>query len=168
MLQGIIDDAKSALGEVLARYTTRALIGFVFLVALGFAVAAIAIQLVDAFGAVMALWMIAGGFAVAGLIGFAAEAARERESAPVQEAASSASAAVGGAVKDAAAELPAIALSLFHMASSTTGSLSMLGVLRLLGRNAALLVLLAFMGLLLWPRGQAAEDTGKPDEAALG
>ena len=50
MFSGMIDEAKAAVQELLARVATRAAIGVVFMIAIGFAIAALTMQLVDRFG----------------------------------------------------------------------------------------------------------------------
>ena len=72
MFRGLINDAKSAAGSLIARYLARASVAVPFIVAIGFGVAAITLLLVERFGAINAYLMVAGGFTV---IGFITEAA---------------------------------------------------------------------------------------------
>lgn len=170
MFRGLIDDAKLAISEIVARYTTRAVIGAFFAVAIGFAVAAITVQLVARFGAITAFWMIAGGFAVIGLIGLALENLREQQE--VQPAAQSEKSEMqqvaATAATEAAVQLP-IAL-IGSMLTGPAGPISALSILRLLGRNFPLIVLLVGVGILLWPQNSASQDAAEtsptPDQAA--
>ncbi len=167
MFRGLINDAKSAFGEVLARYATRAIIGVLFAVAAGFAVAAITVQLVASFGAITAFWMLAGGFAVIGLIGIAVENLRETTvDAQANEAVRQDTESVAtAAAAEAVLQLP-IAL-LGSVVTSSAGPLSVLGLLRFLGRNFSLVVLVALVAMLFWPQVKTeagAEEAGPVPE----
>ena len=48
-----------------------------FIIALGFALAAITVMLVERFGHVMAYWMVAGGLAAIGIVAAAAASGQE-------------------------------------------------------------------------------------------
>jgi hypothetical protein len=58
MLRGLINDAKSAVGNLVLKYFARAAVAVSFLIAVGFAVAAIASMLVERFGAVTGYWIV--------------------------------------------------------------------------------------------------------------
>jgi preprotein translocase subunit SecY len=68
MFRGVINDAKSAAGSLIAKYLARVSVAVPFLAALGFATAAIAAMLVERFGSVAGYWMVAGGFMLIGLV----------------------------------------------------------------------------------------------------
>jgi hypothetical protein len=61
MFRGLINDAKSAVGNLVLKYVARASVAVPFVIAVGFAVAAIASMLVERFGAVTGYWIVAGG-----------------------------------------------------------------------------------------------------------
>jgi hypothetical protein len=50
MFRGLINDAKSAAGSVVAKYAARASVAVPFFIALGFATAAVTLMLVEQFG----------------------------------------------------------------------------------------------------------------------
>ena len=79
MFQGLINDAKSAVGSLVAKYLARASVAVPFVVALGFATAAITFTLVEKFGAITAYWIVAGGFTLIGLIATLAVTVKEQE-----------------------------------------------------------------------------------------
>jgi hypothetical protein len=63
MFRGLINDAKSTAGALVAKYLARASMAVPFVAALGFVTAAITLMLVERFGHIAAYWMVAGGFA---------------------------------------------------------------------------------------------------------
>jgi hypothetical protein len=166
VFRGLIDDAKSAVGDVVARYATRAAIGVVFAVAIGFAVSAIVMQLVDRFGAIPALWMIAGGFAVIGIVAVVLEGLREKQQDTADKEAEKhdTEQVAGSAASEAAMQLP-IAL-LGSLLSGPAGPISALSIMRFLGRNLPLVVLMIGIGMLVWPTGPVSGDSTGQDEAA--
>ena len=63
MFQGLINNAKSAVSGLVLKYVARASVAVPFVIALGFALAAITVMLVNRFGQITAYWTIAGGLA---------------------------------------------------------------------------------------------------------
>ena len=61
------------------KYVARASVAVPFFIALGFALAAITVMLVDRFGHVTAYWAVAGGLALVGAMAAVIVSARERE-----------------------------------------------------------------------------------------
>ncbi len=68
MFAGLINQAKSAASHVSIKYVARASVAVPFVIAAGFALAAITVMLVERFGHVMAYWLVAGGLALVGVI----------------------------------------------------------------------------------------------------
>ena len=56
MFAGLIHQAKSAVSGLVLKYVARASVAVPFVIALGFALAAITVMLVERFGHVMAYW----------------------------------------------------------------------------------------------------------------
>lgn len=164
MFSGLIDEVKAAAHELLARVATRAAIGVVFLIAVGFAVAALTMQLVERFGAVTASWMIAAAFAILGLVGLAAaylhDSRVEVRKAEEEQRAEAEPSSVGEAASKAAAQLPLALVG--SLLTTTSGFISPLAVLRFLGRNAALVAFAGILAVLFWP--QPAESEAPPGE----
>ena len=79
MFQGLINSAKSAVSSVILKYVARASVAVPFVIALGFALAAIAAMLVDRFGHIAGYWLVAGGLAAIGVIAAIFVSAREHE-----------------------------------------------------------------------------------------
>ena len=79
MFRGLINDAKAAAGSLVGKYLVRASVAVPFIVAIGFAVAAITLMLVDRFGAINAYLMVAGGFTLIGLIAALVVTVKEQE-----------------------------------------------------------------------------------------
>jgi len=161
---GIIDDAKAAVHELIARVATRAAIGIVFLIAIGFAVAALTMQLVERFGAVTATWIVAAAFAVLGLIGLAAskihDSRVEERKIEEEQKAEAASPSMSEATSKAAMQLPLALVG--SILTSTSGFVSPLSVLRFLARNAALVLFGGILAVLLWPQHGAGDDAVRP------
>lgn len=68
MFQGIINNAKATAGSMVVKYAARASVAVPFIVALGFATAAVTLMLVERFGHQNAYFMVAGAFTVIGLL----------------------------------------------------------------------------------------------------
>lgn len=165
MFRGLINDAKSAVGSVVARYATRAAVVGLFLLALGFATAAVAIQLVQMFGAIDAYWMLAGAFTLLGVIAAIVVSWQERKEEVVDATASDTdtSAVSTEAAAQAAAQLP-IAL-LGSVLTTPAGPASLAGLVRFVGRNISLVVFLALIAFLFWPnKFDKAASAGEPEQ----
>jgi hypothetical protein len=63
-----LHDLRSAATSMLSRYATRALVAVPFLIAAGFATAAVTLTLVERFGPGLAYVMLAGAFSIAGML----------------------------------------------------------------------------------------------------
>ena len=87
MFQGLINNAKSAVSGLVLRYVARASIAVPFIIALGFALAAITVMLVDRYGHITAYWAVAGGLALVGAIAAVVVSAKEREEEVAEQAA---------------------------------------------------------------------------------
>ena len=79
MFQGLINSAKSAVSSLILKYVARASVAVPFVIALGFALAAIAAMLVDRFGHIAGYWLMAGGLAAIGVIAAIFVSAREQK-----------------------------------------------------------------------------------------
>ncbi|RPI31563.1 MAG: hypothetical protein EHM67_17635, partial [Hyphomicrobiaceae bacterium] len=79
MFRGLINDAKSAVGNLVLKYVARASVAVPFGIAVGFAVAAIAAMLVERFGPVTGCWIMVGGMAAIGSIAAIVVSAREHK-----------------------------------------------------------------------------------------
>jgi hypothetical protein len=156
MFRGLIDDAKLAVGNLVLKYIARASVTVPFLIAVGFAVAAIASMLAERFGAVTGYWIVAGGMAAIGIIAVFAVSVREhrkvvaedlKEKADTQEV-------VSDATAQALIQTPAILLG--ALSATPGGAATGLSAARVLARNWPLVLLLALGGALFWP-AQTAE-----------
>ena len=164
MFRGLINDAKSAAVAVVAKYAARMTVAVPFLVAVGFATAAITLHLVDRFGAINAYWMVAGGFTAIGLVAAVVVGVREQEDVVADakaEKADTAEVATDTAAQ-AAVQLP-IAL-LGSLLASPAGPVSAMGITRMIGRNLPLVAMVAMLAVLFWPSAEAADAA---DEAPM-
>src|SRR5262245_44739988 len=167
MFAAVMNFAKSAAASVIAKTLTRLTVAVPFVVALGFATAAITLMLVDAYGAITAYWIVAGGFTAAGLLAVLAVVLKEQ----VQEAAEEAEqqSEASDAATEAAVQAPMALLGAFF--ATPAGASSAIGLARrLVGRNLPLLVLLAIIGLLLlWPsEEEESVGSGLPTTEPIG
>lgn len=169
MFKGLINDVKAAAASFVGTYLARVSVAVPFLVALGFATAAIALELTERFGARNALWMLAGGFCAIGLL--AAFAVTMKEQQEEMQAAEEQQRSEGGigemtsaAASEAATQLPAALLSAFMQNPSGLSSLASLPVARTVSRHMPLLLLLLLVGLLLWPTEQKEEAAAPEGE----
>jgi hypothetical protein len=163
MFRGLINDAKSAAGSLIAKYLARASVAVSFIVALSFATAAITFMLVERFGAVMGSWIIAWGFTLIGLVATLVIAAKEQEEEVAEQKAEEADTAEL-AVDTAAQAAAQLSLALLGAILSTPmGPGTVAGGAKLMARNLPLLVLLAVISLLFWPT-EAETQTVDTDE----
>jgi hypothetical protein len=156
---GLINQAKSAASGLVLKYLARASVVVPFLIALGFALAAITVMLVERYGQVTAYWLVAGGLAAIGAVAAMAVSVKEQEEEQAEQLAEQAD--TGEVVTEAAAQAVTqapIALlgALFSMPGGASSALS---VARLLGRNFPLVLLIVMIGALFWP----TEETSAPD-----
>lgn len=159
MFKGLINDAKTAAGALVAKYLARASVAVPFIAALGFATAAVTVMLVQHFGHVAAYWMVAAGFTLIGLVATLVVHVKEHEEEVAEKEAEAHDTAEVGtdAAAQAAVQLP-IALLGAIFSSPAVGPGAAVGGIKLLGRNIPLVILLALIALLFWPT--------KPSEAA--
>ena len=171
MFRGLINDAKSAAGSVVAKQAARASVVVPFLIALGFLIAGLSITLTEWYGQRNAYVLLGAGFSVVGLLTavvvrskehdvIAADAIAERVSTEKAHTATDTVAAV------AIAELPLALLGAFM--SSTSGPASAAGAVRLVGRNLPLVFFVAALGFLVWPRSAAQAPVEDIDGHAKG
>jgi hypothetical protein len=166
MFKGLLNDAKSAMGSLIARYLARASVAVPFLIAAGFAIAAITLMLVEQYGQVTAYWIMAGALAMIGALASLVVSVKEQgeeaaEQAAAETADSSASTATA-AVAEAAAQNPMALLTM--LSALPMGPASLVPALRLVARNIPLVVLLAAITFLLWP----SEKTEAEQQTAAG
>ncbi len=155
MFAGLIHQAKSAVSGLVLKYVARASVAVPFIIALGFALAAITVMLVERFGHVMAYWLVAGGLALIGIVASIVVSVKEHEEEVAEQQAerTDTQEVVSEAAAQAVVQTPIALLGgLFSMPGGTTLALRVAG---LLGRNFPLVLLLVMVGALFWP---APED----------
>ena len=79
MFAGLINQAKAAASGLVLKYVARASVAIPFVIALGFALAALTVMLVQRFGHVTAYWLMAGGLAAIGVIAAIGVSVKEHE-----------------------------------------------------------------------------------------
>jgi hypothetical protein len=169
MFAGLINQAKSAASGLVLKYLARASVAVPFVIALGFALAAVTVMLVEHFGQVTGYWLVAGGLAAIGIVAAIAVSVKEQEEEQAEQLAEEADTAevVSEATAQAVVQTPIALLgALFSMPG---GSSSALSVARLLGRNFPLVLLLVAIGALFWPTDEPgetdAEQASRPNGA---
>lgn len=160
MFRGLINDAKSAAGSLIAKYLARVSVAVPFVVAVGFATAAITLMLVERFGAIVAYWMVGGGFAAIGFAATLAVSVKEQEEVIAENQAeeSDTSAVASDAAAQAAAQAPLALLGALF--STPMGPRAAARAAKMVAQNVPLVVLLALIVLLFWPNEPAAEAAG--------
>ena len=163
MFRGLINDAKAAAGSLVGKYLVRASVAVPFIVAIGFAVAAITLLLVDRFGAITAYLMVAGGFTLVGVIAALAVTVKEQEVevADSQAAAGDTASVATDAAAQAAVQAPLALLGALF--ATPAGPATLVSGARMLARNIPLVVLLVLIGMLFWPSGPTAEAADNDD-----
>lgn len=151
MFRALINDAKAAATSAVAKYLARASVAVPFLIAAGFAIAAIAHMLIQRFGAVLGCWLLAAGFTLIGVVATLFVKVKEHEEEVAEQQAEAADTA------DVANEAAAQALMQAPLAlvggllSTPLGPKSVANGAKLILRNLPLVVLLGLIALLFWP-----------------
>ena len=157
MFRGLINDAKSAASSLVLKYVARASVAVPFVIALGFAVAALAAWLVNHYGYVMGYLIMAGGLAFIGVVAALAVSVKENEEEIADQAAEEAD--TSNVATEVAAQAPLALLgALFTMPGGATSALK---VAKVLGRNFPLVLFVTLLGALFWPsqEGEKIETT---------
>lgn len=163
MFAGLINQAKAAASDLALKYLARASVAVPFVIALGFALAAVTVMLVERFGQVMAYWMVAGGLAIIGVAAAAAVSVKEQEEEEAEQAAQNADTGdvVSEATAQAVVQTPMALLG--GLFSLPGGPASALSIARVLGRNFPLVLLLVIIGALFWPSDDARSSDEQVD-----
>jgi hypothetical protein len=161
---GLVNEAKVAASGLLLKYIARASVAVPFAIALGFALAATTVMLVQWFGQVTAYWIMAAGLAVVGLIVAVAVSIKEEQEEKAEELAEQTDTqdVVSEATAQALGQAP-IAL-LGALATAPGGATTLLPVVRLLARNLPLVLLAVMIGALFWPSGAQSEPSAEPED----
>jgi hypothetical protein len=168
MFKGLINDAKTAAGALVAKYLARVSVAVPFIAALGFATAATTVMLVERFGHIAAYWMVAGGFVLVGLVATLVVSVKEQEEEIAEKQAEARDTADVGtdAAAQAAVQLPIALLGAIFSSPAVgpaVGSGAVAGGIRLLGRNIPLVILLALLAMLFWPTKSGDADASESD-----
>jgi hypothetical protein len=164
MFRGLINDAKSAATSVVAKYLARASVAVPFVVAVGFAIAAITHMVIARFGAVVGCWVLAAGFTLIGVVATLFIKHKEQEEKVAEQAAEV------GDTAEVANEAAAQALVQMPLAlvgallSTPLGPKAFANSAKVLLRNLPLVVLLALLALLFWPTEPAARKEAEEGE----
>jgi hypothetical protein len=146
-------------GSIIGRYLARASVAVPFLIAGGFAIAAITLMLVERYGQVAAYWIMAGALAVMGALAALVVTVKEQEEDAAEQAAETSettASSATAAVAEAAAQNPMALLTM--LSALPAGPASIVPVLRMVARNLPLVVLLAAITFLVWPKATAEAD----------
>jgi hypothetical protein len=161
---GVINQAKAAASGLVLKYLARASVAIPFVIALGFALAALTVTLVQHFGHVTAYWLMAGGLAVIGGIAAIGVSVKEHEEEVAEQKAEAADSdgVLGDATAQALTQAPLALLGgLFAAPGGATTALKVAGIL---GRNFPLVLLLVLIGALFWPTepSEPSQDADLP------
>jgi len=165
MFRGLLNDAKSAVSALIVKYLARASVAVPFLIAVGFAIAAITLMLVEQYGHITAYWIMAGGLALIGAVAALVVSVKEQEEDAAEQAAEeseTATSSTTAAVAEAATQAPLAMLG--ALSALPIGPTSLMPAVRLLARNLPLVVLLALIAMLFWP-AEPAQATGEEQAA---
>jgi hypothetical protein len=167
MFRGLINDAKAAVGSLIAKYLARVSVAVPFVIAFGFGVAAITVSLAERYGVTTAAWLLAGGFTVIGLVATLVITVKEHEEEVADEIAeqNDTAAVATDAAAQAAVQAPLALLG--ALLTTPMGPSAVAGGAKLVARNIPLVVLLALIAMLFWPSESHAE-LADDDAAHLG
>jgi len=166
---GLVNQAKAAMSGLLLKYVARASVAIPFVIALGFALAATTLMLVERFGHATAYWIMAGGLAAIGLIAAIAVSAKEREEELAEQRAEAANTQqmMSDATVQAITQAPLAMLGALF--ATPGGTMTALKTARIVGRHWPIALLLVMIGLLFWPTdgdgatAESVEPARKPD-----
>jgi hypothetical protein len=166
MFRALINDAKltagSTVSKYIVKYLARACVALPFVVAVGFVTAAITLMLIDRYGAIASLWMVAGGFSVIGLVATLVLTLKERGREIAERRVAELDAARTASAR-AAAQAPMMLLG--ALLSTSVGPGFVAGGAKMLARNLPLVALAGLIALLLKPTKSSA-DTADVDSAS--
>ena len=144
MFQGLINSAKTAVSSLVIKYVARASVAVPFVIALGFALAAIAAMLVDRFGHIAGYWLMAGGLAASGAVAAILVSAREQKEEVADQKAEATD--TSNVATQVATQAPLAVLG--GLLTLPGGATTAFKVAQLLGRNYPLVLLMALIGVL--------------------
>ena len=160
-----MNQARDAVSSLVLKYVARASVAIPFVIALGFAIAATSVMLVERFGHVTAYWAMAGGLASLGIIAAIVVSVKERgeEVAEQKAEATDTQEVVSDATAEAMVQAPLALLgTLLTLPGGASSAVKVAGVL---DRNFPLVLLLVMIGALFWPTrtdGEAVAETAEP------
>jgi len=168
MFQGLFKRAENTIDQLVAKYVGRAAVAIPLLVAVGFATAALTVELTARYGAVTSYTAMAALFAVVGLVIMAFTETGITGAAPSEPAAAS---------DDDSSDTPAAddsqAASLFppEMLSILTSAApaALPGLARGIGRNLPLIFILAVLAYIVSHfagSGEEAASAGEQDQSS--
>src|SRR5262245_35850931 len=170
MFRALINDAKAAAASMVVKYLARASVAVPFVIAAGFAIAAVTHMLIQRFGAVVGCWLLAAGFTLIGLVATLLVKIKEHGEKVAEKQAQAADTA--GVANEATAQaLMQAPLALAGaLASTPLGPKAFANGAKLILRNLPLVVLLGLIALLFWPTqptaAQGDQDQGEEQPPA--
>ena len=168
MFQGLLKRAERSLDSVVAKFVGRAMVAVPLLVAAGFATAALAVKLVTLYGHVTAYALMAALFAVIGLITMAIVAIEQRPAS--ETAATESEASAGDTSEEATPDVADLFGPEVRSVLASAAPVALPGMLRGVGRNLPLILVLAIIAVVIAHFGETSEDQAaqgqtKPDDS---
>jgi len=166
LFAGLINHARAAASHLVLRYVARASVAIPFIIALGFAIAATTVMLVERFGHVTAYWIMAAGLAALGVTAAIVVSIKEHEEQLAEEKAEQMDTqeVLSDATAEAIVQAPVALLG--ALLTTPGGATSAFRVAGLLGRNLPLVLLLVLIGWLFWPTENAQSKEREAGDAA--
>jgi len=166
MFQGLFKRAERSLDSVVAKFVGRALVAVPLLVAGGFATAALTVKLVALYGHVTAYALMAALFGVIGLVTMAIVGIEQH---PANGAAADEPEAKTDEATDGSPDVGDLFTPEMRTMLASVAPAALPGLLRGVGRNAPLILVLALVTFVISrfsepPEGEAASDGDAPAE----
>ncbi|MCC7251446.1 hypothetical protein [Hyphomicrobium sp.] len=146
MFQGLFKRAERSFDQAVTRVMGRALVAVPLLVAGGFATAALAVKLVELYGAVTAYALMAALFCVIGLVTMAIVGIEQR---PAAETAEEPSASTAEGSSDDAADTADLFSPEVRAIFASAAPVALPGLIRGVGRNLPLVFILALVAFVI-------------------
>lgn len=166
MFQSLFKRAERSIDEAVARAAIRALVAVPFLIAAGFATAALTVKLVETYGAITGYGLMAALFGVVGLIALAIVGLNSR-SAPADEPSEPKSAAEGAepTEDDTSPDIGDLLTPEVRALLTSAMPVAVPGLLRGVGRNLPLIFVLAVVAFVISQFAERPETEGEEKSA---
>ncbi len=167
MFQGLLKRAERSIDSAVTKVIDRALVAAPLIVAGGFATAALTVWLVEHYGHVLAYALMAGAFALIGLITMAVLGTGTAPRASSESAAPEADETAGASDEDASSDMDLFAFLTPEVRAILTSAapVAVPGIARGVTKNLPLILLVTLIGFVVSRFAQTSRETPTSSDA---